>query len=409
MSKWAWIQERVRDARARGDVRLLHVIALGQKAWSYRDTDPAKAQALYEESLRVAKQLGDPWWVMYYTQRKIQARMLWDKYCDDALGLAVASALEARKPQYASYPRLFIVFLHLILAYVGVDPAGYADAIRQALRSLEQDVPRFDCDDFLLEMAKRWFALGLGDLDAAEQSATRALGLADSHRKLRSIDYHLTFVYQDLCGIDFQRGDWQALADHAVLGEETSKRSGEQIPLAECQLWRALLLQQAGNETQAQALRFPALARMVRLKRPPTPNWFNALCAWSLQEDDLPAALRSARPGAGDARRPWAAGVRELLPRRAVPAAGADGPAAGRGAGGGAGGGGQAAQPGAGAGQAGTGGPRRDRGAVIAPLIPKAWPGGCPRGTGVRGTRGRPRPRSSGSARPRSQDGIASP
>jgi hypothetical protein len=93
---------------------------------------------------------------------------MWDKHFDDALGLAVAIVLDARKPQYASYPHIFIVLVHLILAYIGVDPAGYASEIRKAIRSLEQDVPRFDSDDFILEMAKRRFALALGDLDAAE-------------------------------------------------------------------------------------------------------------------------------------------------------------------------------------------------------------------------------------------------
>jgi hypothetical protein len=82
------------------------------------------------------------------------------------------------------------------------------------------------------------------------------------------------------------------LADHAVLGEETSTRSGEQIPLSECQLWRALLARQAGDEARARTLRFSASARMARMKQPPTPHWFNALCAWALQEEDLPAALR---------------------------------------------------------------------------------------------------------------------
>ena len=84
----------------------------------------------------------------------------------------------------------------------------------------------------------------------------------------------------------------EALRDHAALGEEKSLRSGERIPLSECQLWQALIARRAGDEARALALRRTAVARMSRLKQPPTPHWFNALCAWALDENDLPAALR---------------------------------------------------------------------------------------------------------------------
>ena len=46
------------------------------------------------------------------------------------------------------------------------------------------------------------------------------------------------------------------------------------------------------DEARAQALRLWAFARMARMKQPPSPHWFNALCAWALYADDLPAALR---------------------------------------------------------------------------------------------------------------------
>ena len=148
------------------------MVQVGREAWGHRESDPARAQALYEEGLRMAQQLAEPWWAMYYTQRRIQARMFWCDHFDDALGWAVESALEARKPQYASFPLLFSVYFKLVFGYASVDAAGYAAEIRQALHSLEHDVPRFNLEDhFLLEFAKRQFALGLDDMEGVEQSA----------------------------------------------------------------------------------------------------------------------------------------------------------------------------------------------------------------------------------------------
>ncbi len=178
------------------------------------------------------------------------------------------------------------------MAYIGVDPAGYTAEIRQAIDSLERDVAREGEDYFLLELAKRRFALGVGDLDAAEQSARRALGIDVEGVPRRTSDYHLTFVYEDLAGIAFKRGDGEALAEHAALGEAIARRSGEQIPLSECQFWQALLARRAGDSARAQALRLAAVARMAWMKQPPTFHWFNALSAWAMDENDLPAALR---------------------------------------------------------------------------------------------------------------------
>lgn len=291
MSKWAWMQESRRDAQAKGDRERLRMMRVGDEAWGYRESDPARAQALYEEGLRRARQLGEPWWEMYYAQRRLQALMLW-RYCyGDALGLAVESALDARKPQYASYPHLFDVYFHLVMAYVGVDPAGYAAEIGQAIGSLERDVPRFDSDGFLIEFAKREFALWVNDLEAAEQSAWRALRLAEEGVSRSTADYFLAFVYADLCAVDFKRADTEALAEHAAAGEEKARQSGQQLQISECQLWQALLARQAGDEARAHALRLSAVARVNRLKQPPVQRWFDALCAWSLYENDLPAAL----------------------------------------------------------------------------------------------------------------------
>jgi hypothetical protein len=293
MSKWTWMQEYQADAEAKGDTVRLRMARMRHEAYPLRETDPARAQALYEEGLRLAKQLGEPWWAMYYSQRKLLARMCWDNHFDDTMGLAVENVLEARKPLYASYPQLCSVYLHLVFSYIGVDPVGYAAEIKQAFASLESDVPQIDTGDrFVLEFARRYFALWLNDLDAAEQSAWRALRMAEEGVAPYTSDYHLSFVYEDLCGIDYKRGDMEALRDHAALGEEKSLRSGERIPLSECQLWQALLARRAGDEARALALRRAAIARMSRLKQAPTPHWFNALCAWALDENDLPAALR---------------------------------------------------------------------------------------------------------------------
>ena len=215
------------------------------------------AQALYEEGLRLAKQLGEPWWAMYYAQRRIQARMFWGDHFDDALAWAVESALEARKPQYASFPELFTVYFNLLLAYIGVDPAGYAAEIRQAIRSLEQDVPRIPARRLPAGVREAAVCARAGRPGRGSSSPRSVrCALAEEGVNRRSAAYHLSFVYEDLCGIDFKRGDLELLARTRRIG----RGDGPASPANNCrwpefQLWQALLARRSGDETQALSLR----------------------------------------------------------------------------------------------------------------------------------------------------------
>ena len=42
MSKWTWMQESRRDAQAKGDRERLRMMRVGDEAWGYRESDPAR-------------------------------------------------------------------------------------------------------------------------------------------------------------------------------------------------------------------------------------------------------------------------------------------------------------------------------------------------------------------------------
>jgi hypothetical protein len=292
MNKWAWCHEYEEDARSRGDAERLRLARLHYEGWGWREADPDRAYALYDEGCRLARRLGEPWWTLFYDHWRLGALLYFKRDYRDVIRPAVEAALEARKPRYDTFPFRFAIFYDLVCAYIGIDPAGHAAEIREALHSLEHDLPRAGEDHFLLEDARRAFAVALEDYAAAEQATLRSMRLADDADGQHSSFHHLVYNYCGLCTVAFHRKDWERLAEHAAAGEHAARGIGYRLQVSECQLWTALLALRAGDEAKARRLRKEAVARTARVKRPPSMSWFNALCAWELHENDLPAALR---------------------------------------------------------------------------------------------------------------------
>ena len=143
--------------------------------------------------------------------------------------------------------------------------AGYADPIRQAVHSLENDVPCSGEDHFLLEDSKRAFALALEDLDAAETATLQSMHRAEEAGDQDSVGHHMAFNYCGFCHIAFKRSDWERLAEFAAAGEQTARRIGYKLQISECQMWLALLARDARRRSEGTTIvpasRVPRVAR----------------------------------------------------------------------------------------------------------------------------------------------------
>ena len=133
MTDREWFCQFETQARANGDALRLRLVQIVYEADLHRETDPDRMLGLIEEGRALARRLAEPWWALFYDDRRAGALM---KYKGDAvagLELAVRNALEARKPLYQQFPWRFRVHDHLIVGYLNTDPAGYAAQIREAL------------------------------------------------------------------------------------------------------------------------------------------------------------------------------------------------------------------------------------------------------------------------------------
>ena len=278
---WEWIRATRQEFQRRGDEEAVRMTGLYQEGYEYRESDPDRALALFTEGRRIAARLGDPWWTLFYDQRRVVALLHFKQDYRDVLDLAVQCALELRKPPFAQYPDRFGVHDNLIAAYLGIDPVGYAGPVREALDALRSEVPPGPDEQRYLYLAReRRFALECDRPEEVEAFALEMLALADADPYPHRAAHFAESAYGELCNITYRRGDREALAAYAAAAEEMSRRSGNKCELAEALAWRALAARQSGDEDQARRFSRSATTPMARLRMPPTRGYFDALRAF---------------------------------------------------------------------------------------------------------------------------------
>jgi hypothetical protein len=286
-----WFVRFEADARSRGDRERLRLVSLVYEADLHRETNPDRMLALIEEGRHLARRLHEPWWTLFYDDRRAGALM---KYKGDAhagLEMAVRNALEARKPLYETFPWRFRVHDHLVVGYLNTDPVGFADEIREALTFLERDVPAEGSPKYLVLARRRWLAGELGLHDEAEELARRALAMAASDNDQMTARSHAVFCFSHLAEIAYHRRDWPALEDHSAVGEELARSVGHQLEHSEFQMWQAVAARHASDEVRGVRLSRQASRRVAQLGMPPDHIWFDALCAYHDEAGELAEEL----------------------------------------------------------------------------------------------------------------------
>lgn len=286
-----WFEEYEREALRSGDVDRLCLATLHRQAYRFRESDPDHALELLAEGRRLAERLQEPWWVLYYRQYEVHALLHFRQDYRHVLDRAMATALDLRRPVYAGYPRRLMIHGDLVSAYLGIDPAGHAGAIRQALDYLDAEAPAGGDDRYLLLGAQTQFALDLGQLDLADRYSRQSLALAADDPDAGRARHFLVFSYAARCAIAERQGDTRLLEQAAGAGEEMARQVGHQVELAGFRLWRALLVRRQGDEAQAGRLYRLAAARLRHLRMPPDSTCRDAECAFHEAAGDLEQAL----------------------------------------------------------------------------------------------------------------------
>jgi hypothetical protein len=288
MSVWDWVHEFTEDALRAGDAARARLLDYFRASREYRETDTDRALDILQAGRREAQRLGEGRWVLFFDHWRLQMLLHQKKDHTGSLDLAVASALEARKPTFADLPQRICLQEDLISAYIGIDPLGHADLIGQALDFMGQEItPDLQCR-FCLVGARAEFEVACGRYDEARASGLRLFALADDE----GVAHYAATAASLLCHVAFRTGDFASLGDWAEAGEEAARQSDRQEVLCECLMWQALVARREKDEARARRLGALARTRLGRLSVPPGEPYFDALCAFHEAGGDLESALK---------------------------------------------------------------------------------------------------------------------
>jgi hypothetical protein len=295
MNVWDWIRDFEWQARAEDDSKRVRLTQFHPDAFQHRHTDPDLMMALLDEGRRLARSLGEPWWVLFFDHWRVETLIYYKEDYTGLLDLAVQTALDLRKPALDQHPLRFSIWCNLVAAYLCIDPRGYVTAIQQALDHLQQEVPAEGEEKYLLIARRHWFAYELGRLQEANDLALEELAIADADPDHWIALHHRVDTYKTLCRIAHRRDDWPALLDYATAGEELARSQGTKYryELAAFVLSQALWSRHEGREEEAKRLCRRATAQMARLGKTGDGSYYDALCAYHELGGELERALRA--------------------------------------------------------------------------------------------------------------------
>jgi hypothetical protein len=292
MKRSDWFGAEAQKFQAAGDPVGLRMLECNSAGFRTRETDPDASLASFAEGRRLAEQLGEPWWVLFFEKKRIEALIHFKRDYRQVLDLAVKAVLEVSKPTNLQCPERVGLYDCLVAAYLGIDAEGYEKPIREALATLDAEIPEEpDSDRYLLWDRRLLFALECGRLNEAYDAAMAELNLAASDANGGRAVHFATFVFCELCRLAGFVGDWKTLADWAGRAEELAREVGHECELSEALAWQGVAAQRQGDGETARRRHRTATAHAGRLQMPPKQGYFEALEAYHEGNDDPEQAL----------------------------------------------------------------------------------------------------------------------
>ena len=288
-----WLESQTTAFAEAGDAERLRMAALHVEAYQWREDDPDRVLAALAEGRRLAVALREPWWVLFYDAERVEALLQFKRDYREALGPAVAAALEVGKSAYQAFPGRFAVWDNLVAAYIGSDAEGHAQRIGEALEHLDRELPTEpDGARYLLLARRQTFAMECGDLEAAHRWCGRSLDLCAVDRDQSRAVHFASFVYCNLCHIAGLIDDTDSLTEWAEVAVDLAQANGHRCEEAEALSWQAVAALAAGEAAKAKRHRLRAANLVTRIKMPPKRGYYEAQVRYHTQRNDRVGVLQ---------------------------------------------------------------------------------------------------------------------
>lgn len=280
-----WIQSFYDEAKAAGDRPRVQLALQAVSALETVKSDPRQADALLKIAQDMAEKIQEKCWlvVLAYFRADLHTRRLSD--LPGAVRIAAQMVVEARKPEYAHCPWHAELVLALLMAYLYIDPVGYAPQIEDSLRYVEENFElnaerqhEFYMQRTLLEFVRE-------NYEAAKQIALQALAHAGNTR------FMLCDVYVMIAEVMYRLKDYQSALMYTQLGIQLDRGIG----LVQFLGYQAVYLLKLGEVEAAEASWRRAQMEAQRLPVEPYFTFYEAISIYHELSGELEEAITACR------------------------------------------------------------------------------------------------------------------
>jgi len=292
MNLWDWFDRCRRRWLDERDMDRLRLVDAYSRAYACRETEPARAVAIFAEARDLAARLDEPWWRLMHEKFHLDALMHFQRDFRAVLEPARQLLLDVHVQTSAEFPEPALFRDTLLAAYLGIDAEGHADEIRELLTELDQSLAQEpSAARYLLLARRRQFALEQERFEDAADIVEGELELASHDPDAERAMHFSVFAHGGRCRIAHRRSADDLLTVAAGRGAELGQRCGLVGEQAEAQMWQALAARRVHREDEALLYHCQAIATRLKLGMPPSAAYFTAAAAFHEQAGDLAAAL----------------------------------------------------------------------------------------------------------------------
>lgn len=257
------------------------------QAMQQRYTNPQATVKLLQQVSALAREEYDPHEALFIDHWLLQTLINVIEDYNQALDLAVQTAVEARKPIYRSQMERVCVHEDLISTYMGIDPIGYAKMVEDAMAYMERETtPTVECYYCQLGLRSS-FEMNFGATEKCETAVMRYYSETQSYDR-----HHHGTSHLDVCWLFYQRGEWEKLLPYTLKGIEVID-DNEQLQGTVAALWaaRALALRKLGRESEADAAFQRAKTKAALMQIPLSRQFYDMLCDFHLEVGEVDEAI----------------------------------------------------------------------------------------------------------------------
>lgn len=258
-----------------------------QQGWDYlRRQLPDLAFDKYESGLKLALQVQDPCWELFFRFWQLETRTYYQERYPEALRIGIQATTLAYKAAYENCEMRNHVFYTMAELYSYIDILGYETEITQLLDILEESsAPLSDTQSRIIYLRAN-IAFAKGRIDAAEHL------MGKFYQRVQYEIWRKTFFYVLMRRIAFYRGQLENALAYCIRAENHAITSRIEPVVGWNRIWKAAIFQRLGQEIQAKQAYHSAIVHYESHKITKSIDFYDAACDYQEQCADSEMALK---------------------------------------------------------------------------------------------------------------------